>query len=64
LPAKDGGGSEGLSRLIPSLMNAAEVPGLSIATIEDGKIGWLGSFGVKDAKTGERVDAGFVKEFV
>ena len=38
-------------------MSAAEVPGLSMATIEGGKVAWLGSFGVKDTKTGGRVDA-------
>ena len=38
-------------------MNTAEAPGLSIATIDDGKIGWIGSFGVKDTKAAERVDA-------
>jgi CubicO group peptidase (beta-lactamase class C family) len=55
--AQDGGNSEQLSRLILNLMNTAEVPGLSIATIEGGKIEWIGSFGVKDTKTAERVDA-------
>jgi CubicO group peptidase (beta-lactamase class C family) len=46
-----------LSRRILDLMKAAEAPGLSIAIIEGGKIGWIGSFGVKNTKTGERVDA-------
>ena len=54
---QEGGNFERLSRLIANLMNAAEAPGLSIATIEGGKIGRIGSFGVKDTKTGERVDA-------
>jgi CubicO group peptidase (beta-lactamase class C family) len=54
--AQDGGNSEQLSRLILNLMKSAEVPGLSIATIERGKIGWVGSFGVKNTKTGALVD--------
>jgi len=41
--AQDGGDSEQWSRLILNLMNSAEVPGLSIATIEGGKIGWIGA---------------------
>jgi CubicO group peptidase (beta-lactamase class C family) len=55
--AQDGGRAEQLSKLILSLMNTAEVPGLSIATIDDGRIGWIGSFGVKETKTAQRVDA-------
>ena len=55
--AQDGGRAEQLSKLILNLMNTAEVPGLSIATIDEGRIGWIGSFGVKDTKTAERVDA-------
>jgi CubicO group peptidase (beta-lactamase class C family) len=42
--------------LIPELMTRANIPGLSIALIEDGKIAWVGSFGVKNTKTGEEVD--------
>ena len=42
--------------LIPELMTRANVPGLSIALIEDGKIAWVGSFGVKNTKTGDKVD--------
>lgn len=42
--------------LIPELMARANVPGLSIALIEDGKITWVGSFGVKNTKTGDKVD--------
>ncbi|MGD0297890.1 MAG: serine hydrolase [Bryobacteraceae bacterium] len=45
-----------LSSLIPDLMARANVPGLSIAFIEDGKIAWVGSFGVKNTKTGDKVD--------
>jgi CubicO group peptidase (beta-lactamase class C family) len=45
-----------LSSLIPELMARANVPGLSIALIDDGKIAWIGSFGVKNTKTGDKVD--------
>jgi len=48
---------EELKRAIPRLMQLAEVPGLSIATFEEGRVAWIGSFGIKDTKTGEKVDA-------
>jgi len=54
--AQDSANSEQLSKLIVNLVHSAEVPGLSIATIEGGKIGWIGSFGVKDTKTAGKVD--------
>src|SRR4051794_3879551 len=54
---EDVGRAKQFPEQILNLMNTAEVPGLSIATIDDGKIGWIGSFGVKDTKTAERVDA-------
>ena len=54
--AQNGAAPAKLSQLIPNLMHLAEVPGLSIATIEDGKVQWIGSFGVKSVKTGEKVD--------
>ena len=54
---QDVGRVKQLSEQILNLMNTAEVPGLSIATIDDGKIEWIGSFGVKDKKTAEKVDA-------
>ena len=38
---------------IPRLMEAAEVPGLSIAVVREGKIYWSGAFGVRSAETGE-----------
>lgn len=46
----------GFAALIPELMARASVPGLSIALIEDGKIAWVGSFGVKNAKARDKVD--------
>lgn len=45
-----------LEKLIPDLMSRADVPGVSIALIEDGKVVWVGSFGVKNVQTGEKVD--------
>lgn len=55
--AAPGRAQEGnLASLIPDLMNRGNVTGLSIAVIGDGKIAWIGSFGVKNAKTGAKVD--------
>src|SRR5260370_34937534 len=58
VPARSQNG--GLPSLIPGLMTRAEVPGLSFARVEDGKIAWIGSFGLKNAKTGEKADEGTV----
>lgn len=44
-----------LEQRIPQLMKDAEVPGLAIALIRDGKLVWQRSFGVKNAKTNEPV---------
>ena len=35
----------------PALMKAADVPGLSIALVQDGKVAWVRAFGVKDSKS-------------
>ncbi len=40
---------------IPRLMEKADIPGLSIAVIRDGKIMWSKGFGIKNTKTGEKV---------
>jgi CubicO group peptidase (beta-lactamase class C family) len=40
---------------IPKLMQAAEIPGLSIAVIRDGTLAWSGALGVLDSKTGAPV---------
>src|SRR6201991_1190839 len=40
-----------LQRDIPVLLKQADVPGLSIALIHDGKIVWTGAFGIANAKT-------------
>jgi CubicO group peptidase (beta-lactamase class C family) len=44
-----------LTQKIPSLMKQANIPGLSIAVIREGRVLWHGSFGVKNAKTKEPV---------
>jgi hypothetical protein len=44
--AQEAAAPERLSTLIPALMRAVEVPGLSIAVIKSGKARWIGSFGV------------------
>jgi CubicO group peptidase (beta-lactamase class C family) len=44
-----------LEKQVPELLNAASVPGLSVAMIRDGKTYWIHAFGVRDAKTGQPV---------
>ncbi|MFZ2053164.1 MAG: serine hydrolase [Candidatus Aminicenantales bacterium] len=44
-----------LEKTIPALMKAANIPGLSIAVIRDGKLLWTRGFGVKNSQTGEPV---------
>jgi CubicO group peptidase (beta-lactamase class C family) len=44
-----------LKELVPELMKKADIPGMSIAVIKDGKIIWTEGFGIKSAKTGESV---------
>jgi CubicO group peptidase (beta-lactamase class C family) len=44
-----------LEKTVPDLMEKANIPGLSIAVIRDGQILWQKGFGIKNAKTGERV---------
>jgi CubicO group peptidase (beta-lactamase class C family) len=46
---------EQLERHIPGLMEKAEIPGMSIAVIKDGKIIWSDGFGIKNTRTGEPV---------
>ncbi len=41
--------------LIPRLMQAAEVPGLSAALLRDGRVVWTGAYGVRSAESGEPV---------
>lgn len=44
-----------LEAKIPGLLHEANVPGMSLALIRDGKTYWLYSFGVKDERTKQRV---------
>jgi len=44
-----------LQQQVPPLLKEAAIPGLSMALIRDGKTYWIGTFGVKDSKTGAAV---------
>jgi len=44
-----------LEKAIPTLMETAGIPGMSIALIRDGEIAWSRGFGIKNTKTGELV---------
>jgi CubicO group peptidase (beta-lactamase class C family) len=46
----------GLTQKIPSLMQQANIPGLSLAVIREGQVLWHGSFGVKNVTTREPVN--------
>lgn len=45
----------GAEQQIRSLMTKAEIPGLSIATVESGRVAWRGAFGTTHAETGDPV---------
>jgi CubicO group peptidase (beta-lactamase class C family) len=45
-----------LEKQIPSLMAAADIPGLSIAIIRDARVAWAKGFGVANAETKQPVD--------
>jgi len=51
-----------LKSTIPRLMEKADIPGLSIAVIRDGKIMWSKGFGIKNMMTGEKVSDNTVFE--
>ena len=53
---------ERLQKDIPSLMQKAHIPGLSIALIHDGKLAWTGSYGVMNADTKKPVTPSTVFE--
>jgi len=53
---------QALEKEVPSLMAKADVPGLSIALIRDGKPYWNHGFGVKNSQTKEPVTAETVFE--
>lgn len=44
-----------LQQSIPDLMRKANIPGLQIALLENGKTSWLGEFGLKNSNTGQPV---------
>ncbi|HEY2580512.1 MAG TPA: serine hydrolase domain-containing protein, partial [Mucilaginibacter sp.] len=44
-----------LKKDVPDLMQKADIPGMSIALIHDGKLVWTGSYGVMNADTRKRV---------
>jgi CubicO group peptidase (beta-lactamase class C family) len=44
-----------LEKDIPDLMSQADVPGLSIAVLRNGRTAWLHNFGIKNTKTKEAV---------
>lgn len=47
---------------IPALMKEAEIPGMSIAVIRNGRVAWHNNFGVKNSKTAQPVDDNTVFE--
>jgi CubicO group peptidase (beta-lactamase class C family) len=51
-----------LEKALPELMKKADIPGMSIAVIQDGKIIWTEGFGIKNTKTGEPVNKDTVFE--
>jgi len=44
-----------LEKDIPDLMSQADVPGLSIAILRNGRTAWLHNFGIKDTKNKQPV---------
>jgi CubicO group peptidase (beta-lactamase class C family) len=44
-----------LDKEVPELMRSGDVPGMSIAVLQDGKLFWSGAFGVRDVATGAPV---------
>ena len=51
-----------LEKEIPKLMEMANIPGMSIAVIRDGKIFWSGAFGLRNRETNEPVDENTIFE--
>ncbi len=51
-----------IERVVPELMKKADIPGMSVAVIQDGKIIWTEGFGIKNTKTGEPVSKDTVFE--
>ncbi|HSQ79022.1 MAG TPA: serine hydrolase domain-containing protein, partial [Candidatus Bathyarchaeia archaeon] len=55
LRANLGAVTAGLNASIPGLMKKAQIPGLQIALVRDGRVAWHQNYGVKNATTGARV---------
>ncbi|HEY9049878.1 MAG TPA: serine hydrolase [Ohtaekwangia sp.] len=51
-----------LQKKIPDLMKEADIPGISVALIRDGKLVWVNAFGVMNTTTKQPVDASTVFE--
>jgi len=51
-----------LEKEIPRLMEKADIPGLSMAVIQNGEIFWSGAFGVRSRETNEPVDENTIFE--
>ncbi len=51
-----------IAHLVPRLMIAFNVPGVSVALVEEGEVRWLGQHGVKVAGGEDRVDASTIFE--
>ena len=45
-----------LDKLVPQLLKDGDVPGLSMALVNNGAVSWHHSWGVKDASTGAPID--------
>jgi CubicO group peptidase (beta-lactamase class C family) len=45
-----------LERTLPEIMSEAGVPGLSVAVLEEGKVAWVGSFGMRSTESKEMVN--------
>jgi len=61
-PEAPPGLDEKLAEEIPRLMELADVPGLSLAVIRDGRILYAGAFGVRSTETGEPIDTDTIFE--
>lgn len=60
--SKEPGLREILGVEIPKLMEAAGIPGMSMAVVRDGAIYWSGAFGVRNRDTNEPVDENTIFE--
>ena len=55
-PRLQGTDRQNLDSLLPALMAASDIPGMSIAVVRDGRVAWTGAFGVRSLATNARVD--------